>query len=118
VHVTAVSRFNDVGGNLPFPPVTAGAARERLMSGDFDFIGGHYVRAIRAGEVELGVLYTDRVRVIPARTVILVTINQPNRSLANELRAAGYIPHVIGDAQGKDSLLNAIHTGETLGRTI
>ena len=107
-----------MGGNLPFPPVTAGAARERLMSGDFDFIGGHYVRAIREGEVELGVLYTDRVRVIPARTVILVTINQPNRSLANELRAAGYTPHVIGDAQGKDSLLNAIHTGETLGRTI
>ncbi|MGE0669252.1 MAG: FAD-dependent oxidoreductase [Sphingomonadales bacterium] len=118
VKVTTVSRFSDVGGNLPFPPVTAGAARERLMSADFDFIGGHYLREIREGEVVLGVLHTDRERIVPARTVILVTVNQPNRSLANELREAGYAPHVIGDAQGKDTLLNAIHTGEALGRTI
>jgi 2,4-dienoyl-CoA reductase-like NADH-dependent reductase (Old Yellow Enzyme family) len=116
--VTTVSRFSDVGANLPFPAVTAGAARERLMSGNFDFIGRHYVREIREHETDIGVLYTDRVRTIPARTVVLVTVNQPNRWLAQELREMGYNPHLIGDVQGKDSLLNAIHTGESLGRVI
>lgn len=118
VHVTTVSRFNDVGDNLAFPGVTAGAARERLMAGDFDFIGGHYLHEIRDGEVEIGVLFTDRVRVIPAKTVILVTVNQPSRGLAHEVETAGFKTHMIGDVQGYDTLYNAIHAGENLGRTI
>ena len=36
VHVTMVSRNDSVGARLNYPPVTAGAARERLYSGDFD----------------------------------------------------------------------------------
>jgi 2,4-dienoyl-CoA reductase-like NADH-dependent reductase (Old Yellow Enzyme family) len=118
VRVTTVSRFADVGANLPFPPVTAGAARERLMGGDFDFIGGHHLLEIREDAVDIGVLHTGRVRTIPARTVVLVTVNQPNRALAREAEEAGYRVHVIGDAQGKDSLLNAIHSGELLGRRL
>ncbi|MEM7564518.1 MAG: FAD-dependent oxidoreductase [Pseudomonadota bacterium] len=118
VHVTMVSRFKDVGDNLPFPPVTVGAARERLMSGDFDFIGGHYLRAIRADEVDIGVLFTERVRTIPAKTVILVSFNQPNRELAAELEEAGISYHQIGDVQGRDNIRNAIHTGALLGRRI
>ena len=41
--VTMVSRSDSVGARLPYPPVTAGAARERLYSGDFDFLGGHHL---------------------------------------------------------------------------
>jgi len=118
VHVTTVSRHTDVGNNIAFPGVTAGAAKERLMSGNFDFVGGHYLREIRDGEVEIGVLFTDRVRVIPAKTVILVTVNQPNRGLAHEVEEAGFKAHMIGDVQGYDTLYNAIHAGENLGRTI
>jgi hypothetical protein len=116
--VTLVSRFEEIGGNLPYPPVTVGAARERLMASEFDFIGGHYLREIRGPEVDVGVLFTDRRRTLPANTVILVQVNQPNRAIVYEAREAGYPVHEIGDAQGKDYLYNAIHTGANLGRQI
>jgi 2,4-dienoyl-CoA reductase-like NADH-dependent reductase (Old Yellow Enzyme family) len=118
VPVTLVSRFNDVGDNLPYPAVTAGAARERLMSGDFDFVGGHYLREIREGEVDVGVMFTERRRTIPARTVILIGFNEPNRGLASELSVQGVNVHQIGDVQGRNSILNAIHSGAKLGRSI
>ena len=47
--------------------------------------GGHYLREIRADAVEIGVMFTERKRVIPAKTVILVGYNEPNRGLAEEL---------------------------------
>ena len=88
------------------------------MSGDFDFIGGHYLREIRHGEVELGVMFTDRKKVVPAKTVILVGYNEPNRGLAEELADSGLEVHQIGDVQGRNSILNAIHSGAKLGREI
>ncbi len=118
VHVTLVSRLKDLGENLPYPPVTVGAARERLMSGDFDLVGGHYLREIRPGEVDIGVLHTDRVRTIPANTVIMVTHHEPNRYLAAELEAEGIEVHQIGDVQGRNSIRNAIHSGAFLGRAV
>jgi hypothetical protein len=116
--VTLVSRLDAVGENLPFPPVTAGAARERLMSGDFDFVGGHYLRAIRADEVEVGVLFTDRTRRLPARTVVLVGYNEPNRELAAALADSGLPVYLIGDVRGRNSIMSAIHAGAALGRSI
>jgi hypothetical protein len=116
--VTMVSRLNAIGETLPFPPVTVGAARERLMSGDFDFIGDHYLRAITADEVEVGVLFTDRVRRLPAGMVVLVGYNEPNRSLAAELVDSGLPVHLIGDVRGRNSIMTAIHAGAALGRSI
>jgi hypothetical protein len=118
VHVTMISRMKDLGDNVPFPPVTVGAARERLMSSDFDFIGGHYLREIRPTEVDIGVLFTDRLRTISARTVIIVSHNEPNRTLARELAAAGITCHQIGDVQGRNNIRNAIHSGALLGRKL
>lgn len=118
VHVTMVSRLDKLGENLPYPPVTVGAARERLMSGDFDFVGGHYVRSITPGEVEIGVLFTDRVRKVPAKTVVLVSYNQPNRDLAEALRHTNRTTHLIGDVRGRNSMMSAIHEAAELGRSI
>ena len=118
VHVTLVSRCNEIGENVPYPPVTVGAARERLMSGDFDFVGGHYLREIRDGEVDIGVLFTDRVRTVAAHTVVIVGFNEPNRGLAHELADCGVPVHQIGDVQGRNNIRNAIHSGATLGRAI
>lgn len=118
VPVTMVSRLNSIGDTLPYPPVTAGAARERLLSGDFDFIGGHYLRAINPQEVEIGVLFTQRSRRLPARTVVLVTFNEPNRALAEALAGDGYSPHLIGDVRGRNSIMTAIHAGAELARAI
>jgi pyruvate/2-oxoglutarate dehydrogenase complex dihydrolipoamide dehydrogenase (E3) component len=118
--VTMVSRLEQLGQNVPFPPVTVGAARERLMSGNFDFIGGHYLRKVTEGEVEIGVLFTDRVRRIPAKTVVLVSFNEPNRDLANELtaRLSNVKVHMIGDVKGRNSMMTAIHEAAALARVI
>jgi 2,4-dienoyl-CoA reductase-like NADH-dependent reductase (Old Yellow Enzyme family) len=116
--VTMVSRLDEIGEKVPFPPSTVGAARERLMSGDFDFVGGHYLRAIRPDEVEIGVLFTDRVRKVAARTVVVVGFNEPNRGLAEALAGRGIHHHLIGDARGRNSIMTAIHDGEKLGRSL
>ena len=116
--VTLVSRFDGIGASLPYPPVTAGAARERLYAGDFDFIGGHYLRAIHSDSVEVGVLFTERVRRLEAGLVVMVGYNEPNRELADDLAEAGMPCHLIGDVRGRNSILSAIHAGAALGRTI
>ncbi len=116
--VTLVSRLDAIGGSLPFPPVTAGAARERLFAGNFDFIGGHYIRRITPEAVEIGVLFTKRVRQVQAGLVVLVGYNEPNRELA-EATADSSIPcHLIGDVRGRNSILSAMHAGAALGRAI
>ncbi len=116
--VTLVSRFEKMGELLPYPPVTVGAARERLMAGDFDFVGGHYLRRITPTEVEIGVLHTSRVRRLPAATVVLVTWNLPNRQLADELTAAGVKIHLVGDVLGQTGMMSAIHGAAELGRRL
>jgi hypothetical protein len=110
--------MEQLGQNVPFPPVTVAAARERLMSGDFDFVGGHYLRAIRPGEVEIGVLFTDRARRLPAATVVLVSFNAPNRALAEDLAARGIACHLIGDVAGRSSMMSAIHGAASIARVL
>ncbi len=116
--VALVSRFEAVGGGLPYPAVTAGAARERLFSQDFDFIGGHFIRRIAPTEVEIGVQFTERSRTLAADLVVLVGFNEPNRGLAETLSALNKPHHVIGDVLGRNSIMNAMHAGAELGRRI
>jgi 2,4-dienoyl-CoA reductase-like NADH-dependent reductase (Old Yellow Enzyme family) len=116
--VTMISRLDVIGASMPYPPVTVGAARERLMSADFEFFGGHYLRKISVDAVHAGVLFTERDWVIPANTVILVSHNQPNRGLAEELEALGRPAHLVGDVRGRNSVMSAIHAAGELGRSI
>jgi len=118
VHVTFVSRFETMGANMLFPPITVEAARERLMSGDLDFIGGHYMRGITPEDVDVGVLFTDRSRHIPAKTVILVGFNMPNRELYEALDEKGIATHLVGDVQGTRDIMSAIHDGANVARAI
>jgi hypothetical protein len=122
VHVTMVGRHDGLGAALPYPPATVGAARERLMSGDFDFVGGHYLRSIDIAEVAIGVPFTERVRVIPAATVVLVGYNHPNRELAEHLTGEsvenGPAVHLIGDVTGTNGVMAAIHQAADLARSI
>jgi 2,4-dienoyl-CoA reductase-like NADH-dependent reductase (Old Yellow Enzyme family)/thioredoxin reductase len=118
VHVTLVSRTEQMAGNVPYPPVTVGAARERLMSSDFDFIGGHYIRGITEDSVDIGVLFTDRVRTLEAKIVVLVSFNEPNRDLPEALAMTNRTTHLIGDVRGRNSMMSAIHEAAQLARTI
>jgi 2,4-dienoyl-CoA reductase-like NADH-dependent reductase (Old Yellow Enzyme family) len=119
LEVTLVSRFEVLGGAMAYPPVTVGAARERLYaSSNFRFVGGHYLRGIGATEVEVGVLFTERSVTIPARLVIFVGFNEPNRELADALAGSGIPCFQIGDVRGRNSIMNAMHAGAALGRTL
>jgi 2,4-dienoyl-CoA reductase-like NADH-dependent reductase (Old Yellow Enzyme family) len=118
--VTMVGRHEAIGATLPYPPATVAAARERLMSGEFDFIGGHHLREIRADAVDIGVAFTERVRTIPARTVVFVTYGHPNRELGEHLAAhpGPWQIHQIGDVTGSSGLLPAIHQAAALARSL
>ena len=118
LQVTMVGRNDAVGARLNYPPVTAGAARERLYSGDFDFIGAHHLKRITADAVEIGVLFANRSRTLPAKTVVFVGFNEPNRALWQSLQGNGPPAHMIGDVRGHNSILSAIHAGNELGRSI
>jgi hypothetical protein len=118
--VTLVGRHEAIGATLPYPPATVAAARERLMSGTFDFVGGHHLREIRTGSVDIGVLFTDRVRTIEAATVVIVTYGHPNRDLGEYLAMEGgpWRVRSVGDATGTNGILPAIHQAAALARTI
>ena len=119
--VTMIGRNQAIGERLPYPPATVEAARERLMSGDFDFIGGHYLQGITPEEVVIGVPFTERVRALPARTVVLVTYNHPNRELAEyleEIDGPTWRVHLVGDVTGTNGILPAIHQAAATARAI
>ena len=120
--VTFVSRYESLGASLPYPPATVEAAKERLMSQDFDFIGGHYLQAVTEDEILIGVPFTERMRTLSAKTVVLVTYNHPNRELGDYLK--GQLPemsekiHTVGDASGTNGIMDAIHQSANLIRAL
>ncbi len=122
IKVTMVSRYESLGASLPYPPATVDAAKERLMSQDFDFIGGHYMQAITEDEVLIGVPFTERIRALRANMVVLVTYNHPNRDLAEYiLKENSHLEgkvHLVGDVSGTNGVQAAIHQAANLTRSI
>lgn len=122
IKVTMVSRYESLGASLPYPPATVEAAKERLMSQDFDFIGGHYMQAITEDEVLIGVPFTERIRALRANMVVLVTYNHPNRDLAEYiLKENSHLEgkvHLVGDVSGTNGVQAAIHQAANLTRSI
>jgi len=120
LHVTMVGRHEAIGATLPYPPATVNAARERLMSKDFDFIGGHHLQGITDDEVLIGVPFTERRRALPAAMVVLVTFGHPNRELAELLTVEPSAPtvHLVGDVTGTNGILPAIHRAAEVARAI
>jgi len=118
--VTMVARLDSIGASLPYPPATVAAAKERLYSGAFDFIGGHHIRSIGADSVEIGVPFTDRTRTLPAGTVVIVTYNHPNRDLVEALHdeAGPWTIHQVGDVAGTNGILAAIHSAAAVARAL
>lgn len=118
--VTMVGRHESIGATLPYPPATVEAARERLMSGDFDFIGGHHLQGITPDEIIIGVPFTERVRALPAATVVLVTHNHPNRELPEYLAdiEGPWSTHLVGDVTGTNGIMGAIHQAAAVGRAL
>jgi 2,4-dienoyl-CoA reductase-like NADH-dependent reductase (Old Yellow Enzyme family) len=120
LEVTMVGRHEAIGATLPYPPATVAAARERLMSGPFDFIGGHHLLEVRPDTVDIGVAFTDRVRTIEAAMVVIVSFAHPNRELGEYLQAepGSFALHHVGDVTGTNGILPAIHGAAEIARRI
>ena len=118
--VVMVARQDAIGATLPYPPATVAAAKERLYSGAFDFVGGHHLISIEPGQVTVGVPFTERSRTIAANTVVLVTYNHPNRELADYLREEDgpWAVHLVGDVNGTNGILQAVHSAAAVARSI
>jgi hypothetical protein len=92
---------------------------EYLYDGDFTLLTRHLLVEIGRSSCVVRPLQSARAQEVPADVVVLVTQNEPNRALHDELVAAGH-PDVrlIGDAASPRDLTAAIAEGHRLARVL
>ena len=83
--VTVISRMEQLGANVPYPPATVEASRERLFAARVRFVPAMALREITPTEVVVRGIGNDVVDTYPADTVVIVSYHEPNRELADLL---------------------------------
>ena len=124
--VRLLSRHEHLGAAIPYPAATVEASRERLFSGPFSFTPAVALREIAPNTVVTRDLGTYAERSFDADTVVIVSYHDCNNELADHLRAkmsdqSGAPPfnmHLVGDVNGTNSIMAAIHAGAWVGREI
>ncbi len=120
--VTIIGRHEQLGAKIPFPPATVEASRERLFANGVTFVPTMALRRITATDVTAAGLGLGRERTFPADTVCIVTYHDLNDELAGHLAAehadATFTVHLIGNANGTDSIQGAIHSAAAVTRTM
>jgi hypothetical protein len=116
--VTIVSRLEQLGANIPYPPATVEASRERLFASRVGFVPAMALRAITADEVVVRGIGNDFEYAIPADTVVIVSFHEPNRDLADHLAGQPFAVHLVGNVNGTSSIMAAIHGAAAIARTL
>lgn len=116
--VTVVSRLEQLGATIPYPPATVEASRERLYAAGVQFVPAMALREITPTEVVARGVGNDLVRTFPADTVVIATYHEPNRELADHLRAAGVTVHQAGNVNGTDTIQAAVHGAAAIARKL
>ncbi|MCQ3810103.1 MAG: FAD-dependent oxidoreductase [Acidimicrobiia bacterium] len=124
--VSFLSRHEQLGATILYPAATVEASRERLFSGPCSFTPAVALREITPEAVVTRDLGTYTERSFDADTVVIVSYHDCNNELANYLRAemsdqSGAPPfnmHLVGDVNGTNSIMAAIHAGARVGRDI
>jgi NADPH-dependent 2,4-dienoyl-CoA reductase/sulfur reductase-like enzyme len=120
--VTIIGRHEQLGAKIPFPPATVEASRERLFANGVTFVPTMALRRITDTAVTAAGLGSGRERTFPADTVCIVTYHDLNDDLAGHLVAvhadAPFTVHLIGNANGTDSIQGAIHGAAAVTRTM
>ena len=116
--VTVVSRLEQLGANIPYPPATVEASRERLLGAGVQFVPAMALQEITPDAVVVRGIGNELRRTFPADTVVIATYHEPNAELADHLRDAGLTVHVVGNATGTDTIQAAIHGAAAICRTI
>jgi 2,4-dienoyl-CoA reductase-like NADH-dependent reductase (Old Yellow Enzyme family)/thioredoxin reductase len=101
------------------PALVAQPALERLRgSGRFTLRTRSRLDAIAPGSVVLGGADGSEREDVRADAVVLVTLNRPNRDIADAASELGLPLHVVGDARHPEFLPAAIAQGHEAGRAI
>jgi NADPH-dependent 2,4-dienoyl-CoA reductase/sulfur reductase-like enzyme len=116
--VTVVSRHEQLGATVPYPPATVEASRERLLGAGVQLVPAMMLREITPTEVVACGIGNDLVRSFPADTVVIATYHHPNAELADHLEAAGVRVHRVGDVNGTQSIQAAIHAAAAVARAL
>ena len=124
--VTFLSRYEQLGATILYPAATVEASRERLFAGRVLFTPAVALREITPDAVVSRDLGTHTERSFDADTVVIVSYHDCNSDLADFLQAEmfdqpGAPPfnmHLVGDVNGTNSIMAAIHAGARIGREI
>ena len=116
--VTIVSRLEQLGANIPYPPATVEASRERLFGAGVGFVPTMALREITTTEVVARGLGNEAERRLPADTVVIVSYHEPNRDLADLLEGQSFGVHLVGDVNGTNTILAAIHGAAAVARRL
>ncbi|MYL08663.1 MAG: FAD-dependent oxidoreductase, partial [Acidimicrobiia bacterium] len=124
--VTFLSRHEQLGATILYPAATVEASRERLFAGPFSFTPAVALREITPDAVVTRNLGTYTERRFEADTVVIVSYHACNRDLADYLTAEmsgqpdtpPFNMHLVGDVNGTNSIMAAIHAGARVGREI
>ena len=117
--VTIVSRLEQLGANIPYPPATVEASRERLFAAGLQFVPNMMLGSITASQVEARGLGNDLVRTFAADTVVIAGYHEPNRGLADLLQGIDGQPfgvHLVGNVNGTSTIQAAVHGAASVAR--
>jgi thioredoxin reductase len=119
--VTFVTRHNAFGPLVESALMTT-PALQRLSRGDFKLLTRTRAIAVEADGVVVGPTYlpkgSNQTAKVPADTVVFVSANHANRSLYDELVAAGVNARVVGDANAPRFIPTAIREGNVAGAAV
>jgi 2,4-dienoyl-CoA reductase-like NADH-dependent reductase (Old Yellow Enzyme family)/thioredoxin reductase len=117
--ITFVTSLASFGGLWVISTGREVPALEHLYEGDFTLLTRHHLVEIAASTCVVRPLESKRTREVPADVVVLVTQNEPNRGLYDELVAAGQSDVlIVGDAASPRDLQVAIAEGHRVARGI
>ena len=116
--VTVISRLEQLGANIAYPPATVEASRERLLASRVHFVPVMALREITPTEVVVRGIGNDVVDTYPADTVVIVSYHEPNRDIVDHLGGHDFNVHLAGDVTGTSNIQAAIHAASALARRI
>lgn len=116
--VTVVSRLEQLGATIPYPPATVEASRERLLGAGVAFIPSMALREVTPTHVIVRGIGNDLVRSLAADTVVIATYHEPNSDIAQYLRNAGLEVYLVGNVTGTDTIQAAVHGAAAIAREL
>jgi 2,4-dienoyl-CoA reductase-like NADH-dependent reductase (Old Yellow Enzyme family) len=115
---TLVTSLDRMGARVDYPDATVATVRQRLLGSGVTFLPVCEIERITPEVVTVVPTGTTRHIDLPADTVVLVGYNTSEHGLADALVDAGVEVHIVGDAAGGRTMLEALHGAAAVVRAI